>query len=501
MNSTSHLTPKQKLSIEHFIDRDMGKRAGKGSIIFVLFLASLFYLSDQARNSLPTSLIPILLITIAALGRPFLGAKLAMGEIDKLSLYSRLFLGSTFLITGAWSTLTVIFLYHDPTSSVSTIFLIASVALTAWGMGTLTQRISYWRVAQGLLWIPILLAMTLSLSDAKNEIIILTIYIAIFAIFSTRIGDQVCREYWQAQVLQIKLFTQAKELAQAKLKIEQQAAVVVKHRDSLEDMVQAQTSELLLAIEEVQEANIAKDVFLANMSHELRTPMHAIINFASIGIRKAKNDESDKVTRYFEKIHDSGERLMRLLNNLLHLAKLESGTAPMTFFRGSLTEIATAQISQLQSIYRNRKVTLSIHPEESNTSGEFDAEQIGRVIGNLLSNALSYTESGGSVEMEISTEGDSEFNLDQPFLQVSIRDHGIGIPKGEESLVFDRFVQSSKTATEAGGVGLGLAICQEIIIAHKGLIWASNISNERGALFQFQIPVNQELPENQRASS
>jgi len=484
------LTPDQKRTIQLHIDQEMGKRAGNASLIYVLFILSLFYFSDIARQALPLAYLPSSIVVAAAILRQVLANRLATNNTQDLTQCRMTYLAATLSMVIGWSGLALIFVIKDPTSSISTIFIIASAAMTAGGMGTMTQYKKYWRIFQGLLWAPIVTAMVLATPEANNETVILTIFAVIFALFSTRIGDQVSTEYWQAQVTQMKLFSQTSELTEAKLKIEQQTNVVAKHRDYLEDMVEAQTSELLTAIQEVKEANIAKDAFLANMSHELRTPMHAIISFASIGIKKIKANEPEQLEDYFEKIQNSGNRLMRLLNDLLDLAKLESGSVSMAFCKGSLVEVILSRISELEAIHRNKKVSLTIHPKNLDTYAEFDTSQIGQVVENLLSNALRYTEEQGIVEVSISNEGDEGFSLEHPFLQVSIMDHGIGIPPGEELTVFDRFIQSSKTATGAGGTGLGLSICHEIIEAHRGLIWAEN-SPEGGAIFQFQIPVSQ----------
>ncbi len=490
MDISPQLTSDQERTIQLHIDQEMGKRAGNTSLTYVAFILSLFYFNDIARQALPLAYLPSFIIVTAAILRPVIANRLAANSTQNRLQYRTIYLTATFIMVIGWSGLALIFLIEDPTSSISTIFLIASAAVTAGGMGTMTQYKKYWRIFQGLLWAPILTAMILATPETNNETIILTVFAAIFALLSTRIGDQISAEYWQTQVTQMKLFSQTRELAQAKLKIEQQARVVEKHRDSLEDMVEAQTSELLTAFQEIEEANAIKNVFLANMSHELRTPMHAIISFASIGIKKINANESEQLRDYFEKIHDSGNRLMRLLNDLLDLGKLESGSVPMIFSNSSLVEVILSCVSELEAIHRNKKVSLTIHPKNLDTYAEFDADHIGQVVENLLSNALRYTEEQGTVEVSISNEGDEGINLECPFLQVSIMDHGIGIPPGEELTVFNRFIQSSKTATGAGGTGLGLAISQEIIEAHRGLIWAEN-DPEGGAIFQFQIPISQ----------
>jgi len=179
----------------------------------------------------------------------------------------------------------------------------------------------------------------------------------------------------------------------------------------------AQTAELLKTIKDIEAANTAKDIFLSNMSHELRTPMHAIISFASLGIKRADANEPDKVVSYFQRIRDSGRRLMRLLNDLLDMAKLESGTMTMEFAHHDLSSLVRSCISEFEVVHQDKNISFKVHPSTTDTRGEFDANYIGQVVSNLLSNALRYTEVGGKVEVTISG-GDSD--LSSPLLHVSV---------------------------------------------------------------------------------
>ncbi len=195
MDISPQLTSDQERTIQLHIDQEMGKRAGNTSLTYVAFILSLFYFNDIARQALPLAYLPSFIIVTAAILRPVIANRLAANSTQNRLQYRTIYLTATFIMVIGWSGLALIFLIEDPTSSISTIFLIASAAVTAGGMGTMTQYKKYWRIFQGLLWAPILTAMILATPETNNETIILTVFAAIFALLSTRIGDQISAEY------------------------------------------------------------------------------------------------------------------------------------------------------------------------------------------------------------------------------------------------------------------------------------------------------------------
>jgi len=253
-------------------------------------------------------------------------------------------------------------------------------------------------------------------------------------------------------------------------------------RNEIDDRKQIE-KELLIAKREAEASNRAKTEFLANMSHELRTPLHSILSFASFGTKKYINAEPEKLLDYFNRIKKSGQTLLELLNDLLDLAKLESRKVMFTFEPSNLGILVRAVTNELDTLLSERK--LSIRHEISEFDGEvtLDAERIKQVLRNLLNNAIKFSPEGGTIEVAICRVAGSA--------RVSVRDRGPGIPENELELVFDKFIQSSKTKTGAGGTGLGLAICHEIVTAHKGRIWAENRPGG-GAVFSFEIPLSME---------
>jgi signal transduction histidine kinase len=256
------------------------------------------------------------------------------------------------------------------------------------------------------------------------------------------------------------------------------------HRDSLEQIVTAQTADLRLAKETAEAASVAKSEFLANISHELRTPMHAILSFATIGGRKA--DERSRLQKYFLRIHESGHRLLLLLNDLLDLSKMDSGQVdflPDILDPAALLDCAYAQI---ESLFNDKNLRLEMQCESPGDDRLCygDRKMLLQLFTNLFSNAIKFSPEDTCIIVSITRmtyEG-------RDGVVIGVRDHGVGIPEAELDRVFDRFVQSSLTKTGAGGTGLGLAICKTIVDQHAGRLWAE--ATDEGALFRVWLPAS-----------
>lgn len=242
---------------------------------------------------------------------------------------------------------------------------------------------------------------------------------------------------------------------------------------------------LIEAKEEADKANRAKSNFLAKMSHELRTPMHGVLSFASFGISKSKEMENKKIPFYFKQIEDSGKRLMRLLNDLLDLSKLEAGKVKLDFIEQSFTDVIETVIQEQQLRLDEKEVAIIWQDRANDVRFEFDKPTMIQVITNLFSNAIKFNNTGQPIHISLAPKRLEDDKVEYCF---SMRDHGIGIPDDELQLVFQPFDQSSRTTHMTGSTGLGLPICQEIIEAHKGKIWAEN-HPEGGAIFSFCVPV------------
>jgi signal transduction histidine kinase len=248
------------------------------------------------------------------------------------------------------------------------------------------------------------------------------------------------------------------------------------------------TIELERAKKMAEIANNAKTTFLSNISHELRTPMHGILSFASFGIKKHATASPDKILDYFQKIQQSGETLLALLNDLLDLAKLESGKISFKFRPANLNSIIDIVRGEFESLALEHNLTIQCKHLEADEKIILDADKVMQVLRNLLGNAIKFSPEGGTIDIISIKKADS--------IVVSVRDQGEGIPENELRNIFDKFFQSSRTKASVGGTGLGLPICREIIAAHKGRIWAEN-NPDIGANLSFEIPLSLEANEQE----
>ncbi len=275
-----------------------------------------------------------------------------------------------------------------------------------------------------------------------------------------------------------------------------------KFHDSFEHMLQLQVvsnkheQELMVQTEKAELANRAKSEFLANMSHELRTPMHAILGFSSLGSNKVGKAANEKISGYFMRINESGQRLLYLLNDLLDLSKLEAGRMEFDFAENDLQESIKIIADELAPLFHERGLTVGVEPTSVNTVAIYDNEKIEQVVRNLLSNSIKFTPDGMSIliyfeETLLCSKEDPSGEATIPAISVSIIDQGAGIPEDELGTIFEKFVQSSKTENGAGGTGLGLSISKEIIEGHGGAIQARNSNKECGSIFTFSLPREQ----------
>lgn len=267
---------------------------------------------------------------------------------------------------------------------------------------------------------------------------------------------------------------------------------LLRHRDHLAELVAERTADLLAAKNAAERAYRIKSEFLANMSHELRTPLHAILSFARLG-QDRPGGADEKAQRYFSRIVDAGERLLVLVSDLLDLSKIEAGKMLLDFQPCDLVRLLREVSAEFEALAEERKVHWRLPAAGARAPASVDALRFSQVLRNVLSNAMKFSPDGGVIEVLVAEAtmvlGRRAADRTAPVAawRIEVVDEGMGIPEDELETVFDSFVQSSTTRTGAGGTGLGLTICREIVAAHRGRIAARN-REEGGAVFEILVP-------------
>lgn len=269
--------------------------------------------------------------------------------------------------------------------------------------------------------------------------------------------------------------------------------IIRQHNKILEQTVAARTEQLQHALEEAEAANKIKSEFLANISHELRTPMHGVLSFARFGIKNISSANQDKLAEYFHIIHESGNKLLVLLNDLLDIAKLDAGKMELIYAECDFNELVQLCQRTQHAQADEKQLQLEFYNNDSEIIVNCDEQRMMQVINNLLGNAIKFSPEASVIILELKRIKLSLLlNNGEPSsvdaIQFSISDEGVGIPEAEMETIFDKFIQSTNTITGAGGTGLGLSICKEIIDLHRGRIYAENW-RQGGALFRFEIPL------------
>jgi signal transduction histidine kinase/DNA-binding NarL/FixJ family response regulator len=260
------------------------------------------------------------------------------------------------------------------------------------------------------------------------------------------------------------------------------------HRDTLEQTVEARTSELVSARDEAERANAAKSEFLAMVGHEIRTPMNGMMVMAEM---LAAAPLGPRHLRYAEIIHRSGRNLLAIINDILDLSKIEAGRLDLEQAPFSIDSLIE-DIAGLFSEHAREKGLALTYVIDPNVPLRFigDAARLTQIVTNLVNNALKFTEAGGVV-IHVSSGASERENFSA--LSIHVRDTGIGIAHNKLEHVFERFAQADQSITRRfGGTGLGLAISKRLVEAMCGRL---SVDSQEGAGSTFSVGLNLPIAE------
>jgi signal transduction histidine kinase len=231
---------------------------------------------------------------------------------------------------------------------------------------------------------------------------------------------------------------------------------------------------------QLEVASQHKSEFLANMSHELRTPLNAIIGFSEVLSERMFGELNEKQEEYLKDIYASGTHLLSLINDILDLSKIEAGRMELELTDVDLPQAIENALTLVRERAGRRGIALAHTMDERLGEIRGDERKVKQVLLNLLSNAIKFTPEGGRIEVEATSR--------DGFVEVSVRDTGMGIAPEDQERVFEEFRQVGTADKKAEGTGLGLTLCRKFIELHGGRIWVKSQVG-MGSTFTFTIPV------------
>jgi signal transduction histidine kinase len=262
---------------------------------------------------------------------------------------------------------------------------------------------------------------------------------------------------------------------------EQLRDTLEKQRQYLEEQVNERTGALLVAKDSAESANREKSRFLSSMSHELRTPLNAIIGFTELMSQDIAGPLTDKQREYIQYVNESGKHLLELINDLLDVSKIDSGAIELVLEPVSISFLFDAAGTMVRDNVIDRNLKLTI-PTDINLTANGDHRRCLQILLNLLTNALKFTDDGGTIEL-------SAFRHDNSFIKILVKDSGVGMDKEDQLHIFREFHQvDPKRDSALGGSGIGLSLTSRLVELHGGDLGVESIKGE-GSTFWFTLPI------------
>lgn len=296
---------------------------------------------------------------------------------------------------------------------------------------------------------------------------------------SVALTEELQNQQEELQQSNQRLEEQAHELEESQFLVKQSNEELQQLNEELEEkaeLLEVQNREVARKNQEVERARQSleqkaeqlelsskyKSEFLANMSHELRTPLNSLLILARLLADNSLNNLTDKQVEYSRTIYSAGTDLLELINDILDLAKIESGTMSLDIEQIVLADLETSLEQTFRQVAHNKELSFTIERDEKLPSTIYnDCKRLQQVLKNLLANAFKFTEQGGvKLQIGIATKAGEG---DNPMIAFAVSDTGIGIPDEKQKIIFEAFQQADGTTSRKyGGTGLGLSISREL---------------------------------------
>ncbi|SET36823.1 Signal transduction histidine kinase [Natronincola peptidivorans] len=261
---------------------------------------------------------------------------------------------------------------------------------------------------------------------------------------------------------------------------------------TLDKKVKEQTKQLRKAKELAEAANEAKSMFLANMSHELRTPLNILLSTNELVSLYLENEEEldiDKLKNKTVIFKQNCYRLLRLVNNLIDITKIDTDHLELNFKQCNIVEVIEAITLSIVDYATNKGIEIVFDTDVEEKRIVCDLDAMERILLNLLSNAIKFSKPRGKIYVNISDL--------QDFIEISVKDTGLGIPPEQLDMVFERFKQVEDLLTRKfEGSGIGLSLVKLLVEMHQGKIFVES-QYEKGSIFTIKLPTDlKETEEN-----
>ena len=238
---------------------------------------------------------------------------------------------------------------------------------------------------------------------------------------------------------------------------------------------------IIKGFEQVSLLNKMKSEFMSVASHQLRTPLSAMKWEIELLLSKLNEGLSLRQKEIINKIGDSNDKMIRLVNDLLDVIRLEQGRFALVNEDLDIAKLVGEVVEEVMPLAKAANVKIKVMAESGNFKIKGDRKRVKMAIENLVSNAVKYSINGGNIEIKVAPSGDN--------LVVSVKDDGVGIPGGQQDHVFEKFFRSDNiTRYQTEGTGLGLYIAKNIIEQSGGKIWFKSRENS-GSIFCFSLPI------------
>ncbi len=272
---------------------------------------------------------------------------------------------------------------------------------------------------------------------------------------------------------------------------------------SIQDIVskdEEQKAALSVALDKAEAATRAKSTFLSNMSHDIRTPMNAIIGFTGMA-KKYIGTDTKRAEECLDKLDVSSQHMLHILNDVLDMARIESGKVQLSFVDVNLKDNCEAIDTMFRSSMENKDIAFSTSCNVTDSTVSVDSVRLNQIIANLVSNALKYTPEGGEVSLSYNQTGRTEDG--KAIISIAVKDNGIGMSEEYQTHLFEAFERErSSTVSGIQGTGLGLAIVKRLVELMNGSISCTSKLGE-GTEFrlQFEFAVSDVKTDNGASSS